>query len=65
MRLLPKQMLRHFAPMRPQPVFPHVDALPGSEHQSTVADRNRQQHRRQRGAHMRRDVVGPLIPVPE
>ena len=56
-RSLAQQMQRDLATMRLDAVLPQIDALPGAEHEPTLADRNRDLRRRQRRADMPRHVV--------
>ena len=37
----PDHVHGHFAPMRPQPMLPQIDALPGAEREAPAGDRNR------------------------
>lgn len=39
--LLTQQMQRHLSPVWPQPVLPHVNALPRTEDRATLAHRDR------------------------
>lgn len=62
---LAEQVQDDFAPMRPSPVLPEVDALPDTKHQPTTTQRDRQLNRSQRRAHMRWHVVDALVAMPE
>jgi hypothetical protein len=51
------------APVRRAAMLDEVESLPGAEHEASVRERNRQLRRQQRGANMRRHIVGSFIGV--
>ena len=61
---LAKQVHDQLALVRPVPVFPEIDSLPGTEHGPALGDRNRKLSLRQRRADMGWHVVRPLVLVP-
>ena len=64
-RLLADEMHCYLSSVRPQPMFPEVDALPGTKRESTTNDRNRELCRRECRAHMGRHVVGTFVAISE